>query len=135
MNGVWSFYDPANGRLVGRTYAGPADGLAINTPPGLVAVPGDHNHETHRVTLETGAVEQWREPRPTRDHEWDSTAGAWRLSRAAEHRAAREQIAALETKQLRPLRELLVDPSNMPARHRLADIENEIAALRQILKT
>lgn len=40
------------------------------------------------------------------------------------------QIAALELRQARPLRELQIDPANFNAAHRLAEIEADIAKLR-----
>lgn len=133
MNGSWSFYDPATGRLVGRTFSGPASMLAANTPAGLAAIAGEHNHITHRVTLATGEVEQWRDPRPSDDHEWDSEAGAWRRSAAADRRDALARIVGLEAQQLRPLRELAVDPDNPIARERLTSLDAQIAALRELL--
>lgn len=133
MNGAWSFYDPATGRLVGRTFSGPVEHLQANTPAGLAAVPGEHNHETHRVTLATGEVERWREARPSDDHEWDSASGSWVVSRAAQKRAALERIHALELQQLRPMRELLADPESAIARERVRRIDDEISILRAVL--
>lgn len=50
--------------------------------------------------------------------------------RTARDRRARQRIEQLERLQLRPARELALDPSNAEAKRRLADIEAEIAGLR-----
>lgn len=102
---TWSFRRLDTGAFIDRLYTGPRDGLAINTPEGCEAVPGDH-----------------RPPPPAPD------------ARVAARREAMEQISALEMQQLRPLREILVDPSNQTARNRLAEIETRIAELRATLR-
>lgn len=45
-------------------------------------------------------------------------------------RLTREIIEGIERKELRALRELLLDPSNAEARKRLEDIDAKISALR-----
>jgi len=131
MTRTWSFYDPATGEFIGRTFAGPDTALAINTPRGMVAFEGDHDHRTMRVNLGTGALERWRDPPPSRDHQWQ--AGQWVRSRVAARREALAQIVALEAQQLRPLRELAVDPDNPIARERLTSLDAQIAELRELL--
>ncbi|MCB9902362.1 MAG: hypothetical protein H6826_13550 [Planctomycetes bacterium] len=134
MSRTWSFYDPATGRLVGRTFSGPEAALAINTPPGLAAIEGQHDHVTHRVSLSTGLVEKWREPAPSRDHEWDSTAGAWQLSTAAERRAALAEILAAESLQARALREAVLELLPPGKGQRLREIDDSIATHRAKLQ-
>lgn len=135
MTRTWSFYDPATGEFIGRTFTGPDTALAINTPRGLVALEGAHDHRIMRVNLDTGALEQWRDPPPPGRHEWDGAA--WKPTRLEERRTALARIAALEASQARPLREMalaLAAGSDDPdAATRVAAIDAEIAALRAVL--
>ena len=62
----------------------------------------------------------------------DSSLGVERDQQQARDRAL-PQIAELERRQLRPLRELLIDPNNADARSRLAEIDEQIATLRNAL--
>lgn len=65
-------------------------------------------------------------------HEW--TGNGWALNQAAQDAAnnlrLNAEILALEEKQLRPTRELLIDPANIVAKNKLMDLEAQIVALR-----
>lgn len=91
-NAVWSFAD-AEGRFTGRTYAGPAEFLSINTPEGCVAVLGMHDHLSRRLDLETGEVVDYRPPKPEGslyvDHVWNDEARRW-VETPTIHGVARE---------------------------------------------
>jgi len=71
-----------------------------------------------------------RQPSPF--HDW--IGGGWVLNQAAQDAAHNAdilaQITALEEKQIRPTRELLLDPANAYAKNKLADLEAQIVALR-----
>lgn len=128
----WSFYDPASGMFVGRTFSGHPSMLKANTPAGLLAIEGAHDHLSQRVDLETGEVVDYQPPSPGPDYEWFNRR--WILSAAAAAREAtrREtlsEIAELERRQPRVIREVMlgVDPE---ATARLAKIESDIVALR-----
>jgi hypothetical protein len=132
---AWSFYDLNTGRLTGRTFTGLEDHLAINTPPGCATVKGVHDALSKRVDLETGALVDYQPPQPDEDHEWDASTRRWRkradvVEREWRRERARTQIADLERRQSRPMRELQIDPANAEARARLADIDAQITALR-----
>lgn len=130
-----SFYDPQTGLFTGRRFTGPGKYIARNTPDGCVAMEGVFDHLSQRVDLETGEVVDYQPPKPDDDHEWDEHRRQWRLKREI-RRSLRQRaetlrsIEELERKQLRPARELAIDPENAEARQRLTEIEAQIAALR-----
>jgi hypothetical protein len=135
---AWSFYDPNTGRLTGRTFTGLEDHLAVNTPAGYVAVKGVHDALSKRIDLETGAVIDYQPPQPDADHEWDVGTRRWRrradvVEREWRRERAGAQIADLERRQLRPMRELQLNPDNVEARTRLEQIEAQIVALRSVI--
>ncbi len=83
-------------------------------------------------------VVDYQPPAPSADHEWNAETKRWEISAAVQERQQRRQgalqsIAALEARQLRPVRELLRNPSDIAARARLDSIEEQIAALREQL--
>jgi hypothetical protein len=108
-----------------------------NCPPGHRPIEGSYDHERQRVDL-TGdelRVVDYQPPQPSPDHEWNETNRRWQLSQAAcdrqvKRRSASAQIAALEASQARPVRELLRDPTNVAARERLDEIDEQIMQLR-----
>lgn len=65
---TWSFYDPATGLFVGRTYTGELQLLSAHTPDGCVAIQGEYDHECQRV--ENGLVVACRPPQPDGPHIW-----------------------------------------------------------------
>jgi hypothetical protein len=120
----WSFYRLSDGAFTGQCLMSSQDALALNTPPGCAALEGNYDHRSQRVDLQTAAVvddadlaeenRRSREQQQRRDH-------------------AALSIAELERRQLRPTRELQIDPSNAEARSRLAEIDAQIATLRAVL--
>jgi len=115
----WSFYQLSDGTFTGRRIlTSRTEMVEANTPPDCAAIAGRYNPQTQRVDLETGRVVAYEAP-PDARHLSD---------RAQAH------IAALEEKQKRPVRELLLDPANSEARLRLAEIESQIAELRKVLQ-
>ena len=139
MTRTVSFYDAATGQILGATFTGPDHAIELNTPAGCLAIEGEHDHLSRRVDLETGEVVDWQPPAPDEDHEWNPERKRW-LKRpevvAAEQadQSARAQIAAAELAQLRPLRELLLNPNDAQARTRLQQLEETIAAARPQIK-
>jgi hypothetical protein len=135
LNGDWTIFDLSSGLFVGRTFHGTRASLALNIPSGCGAVEGRHDYLSRRVDIESGEVVEYQPPQPSPDHEWNATTKRWALSAAVQERnarrgAARAQIAALESAQVRPQRELLLDPTNADARKRLEAIEIQIITLR-----
>jgi hypothetical protein len=118
---AYSFYDPETGALSGSTfYATRPEYLAANTPRGLAAVEGEWSASDHVVDLNTKAV----------------VARSPMASAVDPDRHRREtlvKIAQLEARQMRPLRELAIDPHDRQARDRVSAIDAEIAALRTSL--
>jgi hypothetical protein len=132
---TFSFYDPATGLFTGQRFSGDDDtSLATNTPTGLAALEGAHDHTAVRVV--DGQVAQ-RDDVPA-DHYWDYGGGKFvprsRLQMAIDDQAARARIAELERQQIRPHRELVRDPMNTEARKRIEAIDEEIATLRPKLR-
>lgn len=78
---TWTFAQASTGLLTGRAYTGPAEGLALNTPAGCVAVPGRHDHLCRRLDTATGHVVPYQPPAPAGDeyttHAWDAAAERW----------------------------------------------------------
>lgn len=74
-----SFYDLATGILVGRTFSG--DERHLTVPAGLGVVPGQHDHLSRRVDLETGEVVEWAPPKPAdtdlETWRWDDKSRRW----------------------------------------------------------
>jgi len=136
---TWHFYDLQTGIFSGRLFSARSEtDLQFNTPEGFGAREGVIDWESQRVDLATGELVDYQPPAPDSDHEWVPDARRWVLKlevadRRARRAAALSQIEALETKQLRSLRELVIDPNNTDAASRLAQIESEIAELRRQL--
>jgi hypothetical protein len=128
---TWSFFHPETGLFSGRVLRASDRAIAENTPDGLIAIEGEYDYLCQRV--ENGQVVDYQPPQPDADHEWNGQR--WVLKREVEERNLRRyeslhQIRLLEERQLRPLRELSVNPDNSEARQRLTQIEKEIAELR-----
>jgi len=123
----WSFFDPKTGEFSPQRFSAP-DGrdLARNTPDGLEAIEGVFDHLTQRV--ENGAVV-----------EFDNNKASDLKSRREAATYARARIAALETRQLRLMREDRLRPDerdpadNKTAREKLQSLDDEIASLREII--
>lgn len=128
MNRRWSFYDLASGEFIGRTFsASSTRDLERCTPKGCGAMQGSHDPRSARVDLESGLVIAWTNEK---------------LIAAEDNRAlaqaARARISALETSQLRALREERLRPNERDedgksARDRLQEIDDKIATLRAAL--
>lgn len=80
---------------------------------------GQFDHRMQRVDLSSGEVLAYDAPAPDRTRE--------------QKRRAQARIENLERQQLRPLRELALNPANAGATRRLSEIETEIAGLRSAL--
>ena len=133
-----SFYDAGTGLFTGKRYSGPSKYLKQNTPKGTRPINGGHDHLSFRVDLDSGTVVDYQPPRPDNDHEWSEPHRRWRLkpeiaNRLRVREAALQKISDLERRQLRPARELAVDPSNEEAAHRMREIEGKILTLRSEL--
>jgi hypothetical protein len=120
MSGRWSFYRADTGEFTGRVFVGLERTLALNIPAGCKALLGSFDPRSQRVDLATGQVVAYQRPAAEIEAE----------QRAVRARSARQRIASLELAQLRPIRELAIDPENAEAKRRLEAIDGEIAALR-----
>lgn len=71
-------------------------------------------------------------PRPDEFHDWNGSGWTLNQSRkdAANNLRINAEISALEEKQIRPTRELLLDPANVYAKNKLVDLNAQILALR-----
>ncbi len=119
---TWSFYSEADGRFLSRRLTSTdRNAREINTPPGYRAIEGHFDHLSQRVDLESGQVV---------DDADLAQANRVRMDREREHSSSLQRIEQLERQQLRPLRELAVDPKNAEAESRLRSIDEQIAELR-----
>ena len=59
---TYSFFEPLTGVLSGKTYTGPL--VEMNTPPGLEAIEGLHDHTKLRVDVASGLLLDWTPPPP-----------------------------------------------------------------------
>jgi hypothetical protein len=136
---VVSFYHRETGMFNGRhlMVSDPAM-IPLNTPPEHIAIEGDHyDPMTQRVDVGTGRVIDHIPPQPSGDHEWSAITRRWQLrpevtARMQARNAALGRITELELKALRALREHAL--SKPGAHERLAAIDTEISALRELLK-
>ena len=100
---VWSLCDAATGEFNGRTVTCSTTQIAAQTPAGMLAVEGRHDHLARRLNLQTGMVEAYQPPAPADDDlrtwAWDAEAERWveaptltalRLAKLAELKAARD---------------------------------------------
>lgn len=92
--------------------------LAQHVKDGQIAIPGRHRSQR---------LNDANEP----EHD---AARASATDREQLRSGRLAQIEALERKQLRPMRELQVDPGNAEAQRRIVEIDAEIAKLRESLK-
>lgn len=113
---AFTIYRRDSGQIVGH-YTGSPRQLARNVPADCASVPGRYDPKSRRIDTKSGEPIDWTPPED-----------AGRRSRDAKRR-----IAALEAQGVRPMRELLADPSNAEARQRVEAIEAEIAELRKVL--
>jgi hypothetical protein len=136
MIDVWAVVDFA-GRWSGVTLHVPASDVAANTPAGFSVVRGDP-----RTLLESGSILPPLAPPPTdsiESWEWEPSVLRYRpiVSAAGIAREVRantlNRIFELERASARPLRELLVNPTDLDARKKLIQLDQEIAELRRRL--
>ena len=113
----FSFYRIEDGTFTGRRIV-TSHPVAKNTPKGCGAVAGKYDARTQRVDLVTGEVVAYEAPPDAR----------------RERDRAEVRIAALESAQLRTMRELMLDPNNAEARNRLQATDAEIIGLRGYLE-
>jgi hypothetical protein len=137
MRVIW-FYHQDTGLFHGRTLmTSDPKMIAPNTPPGHVAIEGDHfDPVSQRVDVASGQVVDRLPPQPSVDHEWNSSARRWQIkpeivAEEEARRVALERIRYLELKALRALREHALGQAT--AVDRLKSIDDEIAQLRSSL--
>ena len=132
---IFSYYNEQTGLFTGRKLrARSVEDAELNCPEHESFVPGDIDANSHKVS--DGKVVKYKPPQPDDRYKW--VGGKWILKakhQRAENQSARARrdIKTLETRQLRPLRELAIDPNNQEAITRLAEIEAEIGRLRLLL--
>jgi len=131
------FYDEKTGIFSGhaiRVSKGSAKRIVrANTPEGHRPYIGPVDHLSQRVEVETGNLVAYQPPAPDADHEWNGKRWVKRAE-VVERERRRAQILArigeLEARQARPMRELMLDPTNEEERRRLAEIRAQITAAR-----
>lgn len=114
-----AFYHKETGLLNGMRFMASDDELiALNTPPGHIAIEGEHDHLTKRVDVTTGEVIDYQRPADelAADVKTDGRVTALMM------------IASLEASQHRAIREAAL--GNPGAAARLQSIDDQITALR-----
>jgi hypothetical protein len=91
MSNTYSFFEPSTGLFVGQQYCGSSDFLEANTPAGMVAMEGQHDHMRRAVSLETGAVVAYQPPAPA-----DTALQTWCWHEASESWVAEPTLAAFQ---------------------------------------
>lgn len=120
---TYSVYRLEDGLFVGQLTAD-EEHARLNTQPGHALMLGKYDPNTQRMNVATGEVETFV-PSPPSDDETKRQA----------RQAALLEIYQLEAKQLRPQRELSLNPESTGARDRLQTIESRIIELRQVLNS
>lgn len=116
---TWSFADEKTGEFTGQQFSGPDEHLPANLPPGTVAVEGTHDPLTTRYNLQSETVEEFASPQ------------AQRLERERNRERLDNRLAELESRTLRALRELAINPNDGQARQRLIELDQQAAGLRE----
>jgi hypothetical protein len=132
----YSFYHRETGAIHNKKFSTDAVSLlALNTPPGHIAIDGHHDHLSKRVDVATGEIIEYQPPAPSADHEWNAETKRWQPTAAAADLASKRTSAAarirsLEASQNRAVREHLLGAPAAAAR--LKAIDAEITSLRVV---
>ncbi len=118
---IVSFYDLATGLFSDKTFTGSDAAVLRNTPAGEGAIEGIYDALSQRVDIGTADVVPYTPP-PERLETRDELS-------------AREKILRLEHRQARPVRELMLDPTNQAARDLLQQIHDQIVQLRAFIRS
>lgn len=123
-NEIYSLADAQTGIFDGTQLCCPPAALALNVPPGMVAVAGAHDHLCRRLDRATGKVVPYQPPAPADDEwrtwAWDTQSERWLAeatpaARARDVRAERDRrLAACDWTQAADV----ID--DMPAQQRAA---------------
>lgn len=139
-----SLFDVKTGLFVGRIFATNigadhehAAALAANTPAGMGAVEGMHDHLSRRIDIHTGEIVDYQPPPPSAEHEWNKETKRWALTAIVRDamqvkRDAAARISELEAGQASHIRRLALNPNDTVARKALQDIETEITVLQAV---
>lgn len=132
-----SVYDPDTGLFTGEVLTCSDDQIKPNARGALLE--GRFDRLSQRVDLATKAVVDYQPTAPDENHEWRENVVNGRprwvkrsevVEREERDRSARGEIKRLELRQLRVMRELLIDPENSTARAMLQEIEAKIVEQR-----
>jgi hypothetical protein len=154
----YSFYHKDTGAIHPKLFStDDATQLRANTPADHLPIEGHHDPLSKRVdvTVPPELVDDinrygctvgkrtvhkiidYQPPAPSADHEWNPDTKRWQLSASVQaeqqgRALVLQQIAALESKGIRAMRELALDQPG--AKERVAAIDSQIAALRASLQ-
>lgn len=137
---MYAIYRLSDGVVI-KHFTGPAKLLERNTPSGCAAIEGEVDALSQRVDPQTLEVVDYQPPQPSIDHEWRLNVLNGRprwvkrddvVTYERDQALARETIAAIETGQIRTIREALLGDAT--AIDRLIAQEPEIAAARAVLQ-
>jgi hypothetical protein len=125
----YSFYAKSTGLLSPKSIFAGIENVAANTPPDHIAIEGQFDPRTQRIDVETKQPVPYRSPQPTPHHMWSDAEIAWVDEGARRMAQLQQQMAAIEARQPRALREatLFGHDGAMQALHAL---EAQIAPLR-----
>ena len=137
----YSFYDLKTGHfLQGYKTLGSESQLRDNTPDGFGAMEGVWDSLSQKLDHATGLVVDWRPVAPVDDAwltwTWDEVVRRWistptDASTYMDKQAViKAEMTRLEATQARPMRELMIDPTNTTERLKLEQIDLQLEALR-----
>jgi hypothetical protein len=136
---TYSVYDLETGLFTGlqiSTSSPSPEWILASTPPGCELYEGVVDHTTHKYDLKTCTLVAHRPEPPSPDHEWDVIGKLWVNVIVRRREEAQAAIDALERKQLRSLRESLIETDLLrreSAVDRVKDIDDQIKELRKQL--
>lgn len=132
-----SFYKKSSGHFIALKYTGPINKVMGVCPDECSPIEGDFNPVTQKFDIARGVVVDFVPEAPSADFEVSN--GRWRKKmKVTDDRKAQvnltKEIQRLELAQLRPERELRLDPNNETALRKIAEIDAKIAELRQSIR-
>jgi hypothetical protein len=130
---IYCVYSKTTGEIRSRFETSPSDSdhQLVNEDEAIYV--GDADPRLHRIDPQSGIRVEFSE---NDGRVWDRAAGEWIGLAESKRRRARDgrlKIKALESRQARAIRELLLNPASAEARSRLEEIELQIAQQRPVV--
>lgn len=121
---AWHFWNRQTGEIADYKFDGSEKLARLNAPADCIPIEGRFDRLSQRVDVETGLVVD--------DPELAETSRRF-AEQARKESSAQAAIVDLELRQMRSVRELLIDSTNVDARAKLEEIETQINEHRKDL--